>query len=112
MTDHGGKRPGAGRKSGEPSKQVRVPLSLVPAVEALKRLKKAGPDQAEADPVAVAEVLYALHLAGVSDFRSTAELRKGAKALWREINRIEMSPSPDLDLAERLRAKADAWMGG
>jgi hypothetical protein len=107
MTNHGGRRPGAGRKSGEPSKQVRVPASLVPAVEALKRLKRAGPE-----PLAVAEVLHALQKAGVSDFRSTVELRKGAKALWREINRIEMSPSPDLDLAADLRAKADAWMGG
>jgi hypothetical protein len=59
----------------------------------------------------VAEVLHALQQAGVSDFQSTVELSKGAKALWREINRIEMSPSPDLDLPERLRAKADAWMG-
>jgi hypothetical protein len=84
-----------------------VPLSLVPAVEALKRLKKAGPE-----PLTVAEVLHALQQAGVADFRSTVELSKGAKALRCEINRIEMSPSPDLDLAEQLRAKADAWMGG
>jgi len=28
------------------------------------------------------------------------------------MNRIEMSPSPDPDQAEQLRAKADAWMGG
>jgi len=52
MSNHGGKRPGSGRKSGEPSKQVRVPVSLVPAVEALKRLRKTGPDA-----VALAEQL-------------------------------------------------------
>jgi len=76
------------------------------AVEALKRLKKSGPD-----PVAVGEVLHALRQAGVSGFNAKAQLDKGAKALWREINRIEMSPSPDLDLAADLRAKADAWLG-
>jgi len=75
-------------------------------VEALKQIKKGG-----LDSVALGEVLYSLQQAGVSGFCSKTELDKGAKALWCEINRIEMSPSPDLDLAEQLRAKAGAWRG-
>lgn len=59
-SSHGGRRPGAGRKStyGEPTKALRVPESLVPDI--LEILSKAGnqtPDSRSASAAAIRSVL-------------------------------------------------------
>jgi len=39
IKQHGGKRKGAGRKPKEPTKTIRVPVSLIPKIKELIRLK-------------------------------------------------------------------------
>lgn len=46
---HGGKRPGAGRPKGttkkEPTKAIRVPVSLIPEVQTLIEAHKSAPQE-------------------------------------------------------------------
>jgi hypothetical protein len=39
VKQHGGKRKGAGRKPKEPTKTIRVPVSMIPKIKELIRLK-------------------------------------------------------------------------
>ncbi len=96
----GGKRAGAGRKHSESSKQMRVPESMVAAVQGLKRIAKG--DFRESD---LAEIAIAVNQV------------KGAEDAWEGVvfdpnhwvreMRLQASTTEDLDKKFNLRDHAD-----
>lgn len=104
MKTHGGLRQGAGRKKGEPTKTVRVPDSLVDAVQALIRLHKNGDNHID-----MATVCAALHTAiDTSGFDSAKEVRNGRVEMERQADTFD---SRGLwDDADKLREKIDTLL--